>query len=677
MKFLKWVLGGVGVIVVLGVAAVLILPQVVPMDRVVAEAEAQVQAATGRKLTVGGEPELSLWPEVAIRVGDVAFANAAGAPDPNMATAEAVRIAVPVLPLLSGEIEVKEFVLVKPDIRLYVDKNGKPNWAFDAGQAAGGGQASGGQASGGGAASGGLPPELKGLKLGDVRIEDGRVSYTDARTGATETAENIDMAVSLPSMAGPLALDGGLDWKGESIKLDLQMAKPAAATEGGKSALALKTASTHFEASFDGEADFAKGFALAGAAAFKTPSLKALAAWAAQPIEMEGDVLGPVEAKGQLALSDGRFAFTGADLAIDAIRGKGDFALATGGAVPAITAKLALGALDLNPYMGSPKAGGGSDGGGGGSEPAKWSDAPIDFSALKSVNADLDLAVESLKIQEIEIGQSALTAALKGGVLNLDLAKMALYGGSGTVQATVDASKATPTFKKTLKVSGIDAQPLLTDAAGFDRLSGKGDLNLAITAAGASEAAIVKSMDGNGGFVFKDGAITGFNLGAMMRQVESAFLDASAGKQEQTDFSELTATFKIENGVVSNDDLAMLSPLFRVKGEGTVDAPARTVNYRVVPKAVASTTGQGGATDLAGVKVPVLITGPWHDISYAPDLSGAVTDLVKDPSKAVDAVKGAAGGAKELLKDPAGAAKDLLPGKDADPTKALKGLFGK
>ncbi|MEQ9121927.1 MAG: AsmA family protein, partial [Alphaproteobacteria bacterium] len=374
MKFLKWVVGVVVVVAVLAVAAILILPQVVPMDRVVAEAEAQVQAATGRKLVVGGEPELSLWPEVAIRVGDVAFANAEGAPDPNMATAEAVRIAVPVLPLLSGEIEVKEFVLVKPDIRLYVDKNGKPNWAFDAGQAAGGGQASGGQASGGDAAGGGLPSELKGLKLGDVRIEDGRVSYTDARTGATETAENIDMAVSLPSMAGPLALDGGLDWKGESIKLDLQMAKPVAATEGGKSALALNASSKHFEARFDGEADFAKGFGLAGAAAFKTPSLKALSAWAAQPIEMEGDVLGPVEAKGQLAMTDGRIAFTGADLAIDAIRGKGDFAIATGGAVPTITAKLALGALDLNPYMASPKDGGGSGSGGrGGSGPAKWS----------------------------------------------------------------------------------------------------------------------------------------------------------------------------------------------------------------------------------------------------------------------------------------------------------------
>ncbi|MEQ9121975.1 MAG: hypothetical protein RIM80_05355, partial [Alphaproteobacteria bacterium] len=63
--------------------------------------------------------------------------------------------------------------------------------------------------------------------------------------------------------------------------------------------------------------------------------------------------------------------------------------------------------------------------------------------------------------------------------------------------------------------------------------------------------------------------------------------------------------------------------------------------------------------------------------TYAPDLSGAVTDLVKDPSKAVDAVKDAAGGAKDLIKDPAGAAKDLLPGKDSDPTKQLKGLFGR
>lgn len=692
MKLVKWLVGIVVALVVIVGVAIVALPHIVPMESLVAEGTAQVEQATGRKLTVGGEPELSIWPEVAIRMDKVAFANADGAPDANMASVEAVRIAVPVMPLLSGAVEVKEFVLVKPDIRLYVDKSGKPNWDFGSG--AGGGEA---KPESGGGASGGLPEELKEFKLGDVRIEDGRIAYVDAQSGAQEVLEDVDLSVTLPSLNGPLAAEGALTWKGDRLEIDMNMARPLAAMEAGTSALKAALKGAHLDVTFDGEADFANGFALAGQAGVKTPSIKNLAAWAAEPIPVEGDVLGPFEANGALAFGGGRIAFTGADIAIDAIRGKGDFALDTNGDVPAAKAKLALGALDLNPYLPAPAQGGGS---GGDAGPGTWSTDPIDLSGLKAVNADLDLTVESLLIQKIKIGASDLKATLQNGVLNMNLAKMALYGGSGTANVKVDGSKKTPSVAKSIKLTGIEALPLLTDAANFDELEGKGDLEMTVAAVGASQAAMVKSADGSGGFVFRDGAVKGFNLGAMVRKVESAFLDSSAGNKQQTDFSELKGTFKIKDGIVTNDDLFMLAPLFRVTGAGKSDMPNRTVDYRVEPKAVASTTGQGGKTDLAGITVPVLITGPWHDLKFAPDLSGALKGLVTDPSKAVDAVKGVAGGAKDLVKDPKGAVDGLLKGitggggsapaaqpdapaesggsgGDGNPLKQLKGLFGK
>jgi len=107
--------------------------------------------------------------------------------------------------------------------------------------------------------------------------------------------------------------------------------------------------------------------------------------------------------------------------------------------------------------------------------------------------------------------------------------------------------------------------------------------------------------------------------------------------------------------------------------------PKRMVDYRVEPKAVASSTGQGGSADLAGVAVPVLITGPWHDISYKPDLAGALKGLATDPTKALDAVKGAAGGGVGAIKDAAGGIGKSVTGggDDANPVKKLKGLFGK
>ena len=341
-KFIKWLAIGAFALIVLIIGAGVALPYLVPLDDIVAEGTAQVEKATGRKLVVSGKPDLSIWPEVSIKLGKTTFANAKGAPDANMALVEEVRIAVPVMPLISGSVEIKEFVLVKPDIRLYVDKSGKPNWDF------GGAKAEGGAAtSGGGKAA--LPEELKNLSLGDVRIEGGRVSFTDAKAGTSEVLDNVNLSLTLPSLNGPLGAEGDLVWKAEKIALELGMAKPLAAIEAGKSNLNAKVSGTHLDLSFDDAADFAKGFALAGATKFKTPSIKNLAGWAATPIAIEGDVLGPFGDDGQFSLNGSRIAFTGASIAIDALRGKGDFAFNGGGKVPAIDAKLALGPVDLNP----------------------------------------------------------------------------------------------------------------------------------------------------------------------------------------------------------------------------------------------------------------------------------------------------------------------------------------
>jgi len=52
-------------------------------------------------------------------------------------------------------------------------------------------------------------------------------------------------------------------------------------------------------------------------------------------------------------------------------------------------------------------------------------------------------------------------------------------------------------------------------------------------------------------------------------------------------------------------------------GAGTVDLPHRSVDYKITPK-------------IAGaVAVPVVIKGPWDNLSYKPDLAG----MVGDPSK--------------------------------------------
>jgi len=128
----------------------------------------------------------------------------------------------------------------------------------------------------------------------------------------------------------------------------------------------------------------------------------------------------------------------------------------------------------------------------------------------------------------------------------------------------------------------------------------------------------------------------------------------------------------------------LLNPLLRVTGAGTANLPKRTVRYRIEPKAVGSLEGQGGDSALKGIAVPVIIEGPWHALTYRPDLAAVIGGgLGKVTESPKDALKGAKDAGESLLKG--------LTGKGGDeetpeaggtqeappkPVDALKKLFG-
>jgi len=131
-----------------------------------------------------------------------------------------------------------------------------------------------------------------------------------------------------------------------------------------------------------------------------------------------------------------------------------------------------------------------------------------------------------------------------------------------------------------------------------------------------------------------------------LRQVGSLGLGDS--QTEKTDFAELDGTFTIKDGILANHDLKMLAPLFRVTGTGTVSLPPQTVDYDLEAKLVATTQGQGGKDALAGVPIPVKVTGSWSNPNYKIDWKGVIQGVASDPEK----LKNLPGALGDILKAP-------------------------
>jgi AsmA protein len=150
----------------------------------------------------------------------------------------------------------------------------------------------------------------------------------------------------------------------------------------------------------------------------------------------------------------------------------------------------------------------------------------------------------------------------------------------------------------------------------------------------------------------KDGAIKGINLAEGARNVKSA-LGAKTTRNDpsqKTDFSELSASFAIKNGVARNDDLKALSPFLRLGGAGNLDIGNNAIDYLAKATLAATTKGQGGrdASSVAGITIPVKLSGPldnpnWN-VDYSALLGGAVGSVTEIGKKGVggvtDAVRG-------------------------------------
>ena len=611
---MRKILIALGALVVLVVAVALIVPFLIPADAYVARVAAAVKQATGRDLKIAGKVSFHLLPSIALRADDVTLSNAPGSSAADFATIKTLDVGVKLMPLLSHKLEIDHLTLDQPVINLEVNKAGQNNWSFQP-------ETSVKAPADKPESKADVTKQLQSLSLGAVKISGGTVSYFDAAKNKREQLTKLDANFSLPSIAEKMTLSANGDWNGKTIAVDLTIKNPRDLLQGKGSALSAKIKSDLMTLALDAEAKSATGFS--GTIDLSSPSLRQLAAWAGSPVA-PGPGLGALDLKSAVTLEGKTLALSNFALALDALKITGAVAVDAGGAKPQIKGSLDLGAVDLNPYLAPANAGNGNVSTAPPAAPTTagtgWSEAPIDASALKLVDANLALSLTSLKFHTIEIGKSEVVLALAGARANIAFKQLSLYGGNGTGTLALDGANPGIGFQSNLALGNVAVQPLLMAAMGVDRFTGTGNLNLALTGAGRSQAQLMATLGGKAGMKIANGTIKGIDLVAIEHKPLKGLAESSS--TAETPFTALTGSFAITSGVASNQDLVLASPALGLTGKGTIDLYHRTIDYRVEPSLPGGI--QGGKSGIYGASVPITISGPWSAVSYAPDVSAVV-----------------------------------------------------
>ena len=664
MKALKALAYGLAGLVALAVLGAAVAAFVVDGAFVKARLE-RAMKERNRTLSIEGTPTLRLFPVAGLALGKTVLSEA-GSSQPFV-TLERAEVAVRVMPLLSGELSLETLRVAGLRANLVRRKDGSMNFSDLAG-----GDAAKGERQG---RRDGEPPRIR---VSEIDIRDVQVHWRDEASGQEATVSDFALKTGrLDGQApGEVAMSARLVGKRPEMDLRAQVSgalrfnlarqefsldKFAAQVKGRLDQDALAAEFTAPQV--DITPSKAAGTGVRGTLLVKGPQRHVDVKLAVPAIEGSAGALSipkasldaDVAAAG-LALKARLEAAIKANLARQSVEfalgGKLDDSdlkatVSIAGFTPLkATFDLAADRIDLDRYQPAARK-------------DEKSDDRVDLSALKGKSVAGKLAIGALTARRVRLENLKAELRLEGGKLEIDPLTAGLYGGTlaGALGADADGNR----VRVKVAAKGVAIGPLLRDAAQKDLLEGKGDVSLDVQSAGATVPALKKALGGSARVDLKDGAIKGINLAEGARNLKSAVgvKQAKSDPAQRTDFSEMSASFAIRNGVAHNEDLKAQSPFLRLGGAGDIDIGGDQINYEAKVTLAATSKGQGGrdVSNVAGVTVPVKLSGPleapqWH-VDYSALLGGA------------------AGGVGEALKKGAGGVKDAA----GSVTESVRGLF--
>ena len=565
-KIIRYLLIGIGILVVVPVLAVVIFAAVFDANAYKQDLSDVVLEQTGRELQFQGDVSLTIFPSLGMKLGGMSFANAPGFGELPMMRVGEASVSVDVMSLIRLTPEIDKLILRDFEINLMRNKVGVNNWddlvqkpgvAPSTGSSSSSASGSSAQASAESKASSSSSSdfELKGAFAG-LEIENLRLLWLDEQAGERYQVTDLDISTGriAPNESFPLTM--------------------------------------HLDASGSGDVDVVF-------------DLKANVEYLIEQQRLTLDemilALNEFEIGGMLQVSNFakpalRFDLASELLDVDALLG-----------TPPVS-------TDESAGTGSAPAGSSSDGGGTQDEDVQIA---LPMQALRDLDIDGKLRIAKMKVQNLHMNDFDMHLTAQKGLVAFKPVNLKMYDGELTVNLLVDVTGKLPKYGVGKTFTGIQVGDLYKDYMGESPISGKLDGKVNLTTRGEWLSNLKKNSNGTMNLAFVDGALNGFNIRQSIEDAKAKLKgdDPPPQKARKTDFSSLTISGVINNGVFSSDDLDIQAPALRVGGKGSADINLEVVDYLVNAKLVGTTKGQqgGSADELAGISIPVRIKGPFTD----------------------------------------------------------------
>jgi AsmA protein len=259
----------------------------------------------------------------------------------------------------------------------------------------------------------------------------------------------------------------------------------------------------------------------------------------------------------------------------------------------------------------------------------------IPVELLRDLNAEGQLRIQEAVLGGVTFRDVVLGVRADNGQTRLNPLRADLYGGSYQGDIRLDVSGEQPRLSLNERVTGVQLGELSQAMFEVERVTGLIQGAFDLNATGNTLGDMRRRLNGEMVFGLTDGAWEGVDVWHQIRTARAVVRQRErppAPERPRTEFTEVTGTAQVTDGIVDNRDLVALLPFMRLTGQGRINLVEGQLEYRLDAAFLdrPELTRDETMADLRGRRLPLRIDGPLTEPRIRPDFGALVTDEVRD-----------------------------------------------
>ncbi|RDJ27668.1 AsmA family protein [Bosea caraganae] len=544
---------------------------------------AGIEDRTGLKVTALERAEIAILPLPRVSLSHVSFTKADGT-----LAGKALRLKAHarLLPLLFGRLSFERIDLVVPeiDVALIGPDEGPSSW---------------------------LATPLAYLtslqNQSRIVITSGTI-FARADGAIRTTLRDVNLVVDEREPSEPIVIAGTVNWRG--VPTEIGATWPVA---GERARVSLSAASELASLRLEGTRSGGGEPVINGQVTIATRSLSELLGWFGEKPRLAA-AINRFDLSAEAQIKPNEISLSNASLSLDGDRLDGALALGEAGSRWALSGTLAGAALDLGRLydrLDLPRA-----------EPAGGKTTPLEFDAWTAHDIDLRVSVDAARISGARLTDVATQLLVKKGRFEAGLLRASAYGGTAKARLLAVSAPGGIDVKLQAGFDRINLAQGAADMPDFPRLSGTGNLQLALEGSGTTAEDVVASLAGKANVALRQGELGGFAFLDLLRRAERNPVAAlREWRQGKTPFESLSASATISSGMVTIGDGQMSGPVYKLTLAGQSSLSERWIEMN----------GQLAPANGA-YQIPLALKGALDNPSLTPN-----TDALLSPTNSLPA----------------------------------------